>query len=163
MIFLFLFGPLVEDRLGKLFFILMYISGSAISALVFLITVGPKGGHVPLVGASGAIATVIGAFFVLAPFGDIKHYAIFLGYSRGGFMGTIKIPAFIYVPIFVLQNYFYAKLQESMQEMIGIEGGGVAYWAHLGGVFWGYLILLPFYGFTGWTADKSYIWFKKGR
>ena len=92
---------------------------------------------VPSFGASGAIAGVLGAYLIWFPQARITTL-IFLGF----FITTINIPALLIIGIFFVQNLIsgFASLQTAAK--MGIETGGVAYWAHLGGFVVGSLFAL---------------------
>jgi membrane associated rhomboid family serine protease len=123
MLYLFLFGDNIEDRLGKVLFLVLYfVSGyAAVYAQVLIDPTSP----IPMIGASGAIAGVLGAYLVMFP--NVKVRAlIFFGY-----FGTIReLPALLVLGFwFVLQliNGF-ASLGAASQ-----YGGGTAFFAHIGG------------------------------
>lgn len=135
MLFLWIFGDNVEDRLGHIKFLLFYLAGGAIANIVqFIITPFSK---IPVVGASGAIAAVMGAYFVLFPFARISSIVFFFM-----FFTVMEIPAFFYLFFWftwqVLEGLFVLPFAGDV--------GGVAFWAHIGGFAFGYLYaryLLP--------------------
>lgn len=119
MFIFFLSGPAVEDVFGRPLFTALYLGGGLIASLVHLATF--PGSDVPLVGASGAIAAVMGAFMVRFARTRIRFfYVLFL--IRGG---TFTAPAWFMLGLWLLQQLFYASLVS--------EGTGVAYVAHVGG------------------------------
>jgi membrane associated rhomboid family serine protease len=119
MIFLFVFGDNIEDRYGRIKYILIYIGWGAIAALAhsaFALSSGQ--GDVPAVGASGAISGILGAYLVMYP--RAKIFTVIMAF----FLYTVRIPVLIYIPFwFVLQVIF---------TLIG-DTSGVAYLAHIGG------------------------------
>lgn len=116
---LFLTGPAVEDVFGRPIFTTLYLGGGLLASLVHLASFPSS--DVPLVGASGAIAAVMGAFMVRFARTRIRFfYVLFL--IRGG---TFTAPAWFMLGLWLLQQLFYASL-------VG-EGAGVAYAAHAGG------------------------------
>lgn len=119
--FLFLFGDNVEDRLGKIKFILFYLaSGIAATVLHFLTNIGSI---VPAIGASGAISGVLGAYLVMFPHVRV-HVASYF------YAGTV--PAYVMIGFwFVLQFIFGAA------SLLGGVGSGIAFWAHIGGFLFG--------------------------
>jgi membrane associated rhomboid family serine protease len=127
MLFLWVFGDNIEDRLGRMKFILLYLI-SGVAATVAQTLVGPSSAA-PLIGASGAIAGVLGAYIVLFPRARVRTLVIF-------FLITI-----IDIPAVVLLGIWFA-----MQLLQGVgpaqAGGGVAYMAHVGGFIAGMLLLL---------------------
>ena len=123
MLYLFLFGDNIEDRLGKVLFLVLYFA-SGYAAVYAQVYIEPNS-TIPMIGASGAIAGVLGAYLVMFP--NVKVRAlIFLGY-----FGTIReLPAIVVLGFwFVLQLISgFASLGASAD-----YGGGVAFFAHIGG------------------------------
>jgi membrane associated rhomboid family serine protease len=134
MLYLFLFGDNIEDRLGKVLFLALYfISGfAAVYAQVVIDPTSP----IPMIGASGAIAGVLGAYLVMFP--NVKVRAlIFLGY-----IGMVReLPALIVLGFwFVLQLISgFGSLGTSAE-----YGGGVAFFAHIGGFVAGAILGFAF-------------------
>ncbi len=119
MIFLFVFGDNIEDRYGRIKYILIYIGWGALAALAhsaFALSSGQ--GDIPAVGASGAISGILGAYLVMYP--RAKIFTVIMAF----FLYTVRIPVLIYIPFwFVMQVIF---------SLIG-DTSGVAYLAHIGG------------------------------
>lgn len=131
---LWIFGDNVEDRLGHFRFALFYLlSGAAAMGCHFITN---PGSPVPAIGASGAIAGVMGAYFVLFPYSRIITFIpIFI------IPFFIRVPAVIYLGIwFILQVY-----SGTLNSLVGVTGGGVAWWAHIGGFLCGILLLKLLY------------------
>jgi membrane associated rhomboid family serine protease len=127
MLYLWLFGDNVEDRLGEIMYLILYFLSGIIAALTQVL-INPTS-NIPLVGASGAIAGVLGAYLVMFP--GVKVRGI-VGLGRVG--GIREMPAFVVLGFwFVLQliNGF-ASLGASAD-----YGGGVAFFAHIGGFVFG--------------------------
>ncbi|MBC7328581.1 rhomboid family intramembrane serine protease [bacterium] len=135
MLFLWIFGDNVEDRLGHLKFLLFYLAGGVIANIVqFIITPFSK---IPVVGASGAISAVMGAYFVLFPFARIASVVFFFL-----FFTIMEIPAFVYLFFW----FSWQVLEGLLLLPFAGDVGGVAFWAHIGGFIYGYLVaryLLP--------------------
>jgi rhomboid family protein len=134
MLFLFVFGRSVEDRFGHLkFTILYFVSGIGAAFLYIYLNVGSR---VPTIGASGAIAGVLGAYFVCFPRARITT-VIFLIF----FFWTIQLPA-----ILVLGYWFLIQFVSGFQMLAvqSVTGGGVAWWAHVGGFVTGMILALVF-------------------
>ncbi len=130
MIYLWIFGDNVEDRLGHVPFLIFYLGAGAAAAL--LQTLFNPFSSVPMLGASGAIAGVMGAYFVLYPQSRVLTL-IFLFI----FVDIVEIPA-----IFFLGIWFLMQLLSGVGSL-GVSnaaGGGVAFWAHIGGFVAGLLI-----------------------
>jgi membrane associated rhomboid family serine protease len=123
MVYLWIFGDNVEDRLGHARYLLFYLGAGAVAA-VLQILFNPFSG-VPMLGASGAIAGVMGAYFVLYPHSRVLT-AIFVVI----FFDLVEIPA-----IFFLGIWFLLQLVSGVGSL-GVSnaaGGGTAFWAHIGG------------------------------
>jgi membrane associated rhomboid family serine protease len=122
MLYLWIFGNNVEDRLGRLPFLLFYLAGGIAAALTQVWT--DPGSSIPLVGASGAIAAALGAYLVLYPRARILSL-VFLGF----FYQLIEVPALI-----VLGFWFFLQLIDGVASLGGgAAQGGVAFFAHIGG------------------------------
>jgi len=130
MLYLWIFGNNVEDRLGRLAFAGFYLAGGTVAA-VAQVAVDP-GSEVPLVGASGAIAATLGAYLVLYPGARILSL-VFLGF----FYQLIEVRALI-----VLGFWFLLQLIDGFASL-GAETateGGIAFFAHIGGFVAGMVI-----------------------
>ncbi len=132
MLFLFVFGRSIEDRFGHLKFLMLYLLAGFGGALTHIVL--NAGSKVPTIGASGAIAGVLGAYFVTFPGARITTLIpIFF------FLWTIQVPA-----IFLLGYWFLIQFLTGFQTL-AIESatqGGVAWWAHVGGFIIGLLLAL---------------------
>lgn len=129
--FLYVFGDNVEDSLGSVRFALFYLL-CGLAALAIQTMTHPSSA-VPMVGASGAISGVMGAYVVLFPRAPV-HMLVFFGF----FFTRIVVPAF-----FMLGYWFLLQLLGGFFSMGG-TGGGVAFWAHVGGFVAGMLLVKPF-------------------
>ena len=126
MVYLWVFGNNIEDRLGHLKYLFFYLTCGALAALCqWFIGINSI---IPSLGASGAISGVLGAYLIWFPRARITTL-IFLGF----FITTINVPALVIIGIFFIQNLIsgFASLQTAAK--MSVESGGVAYWAHLGG------------------------------
>jgi membrane associated rhomboid family serine protease len=129
MLFLWIFGNNVEDRMGRIPFLLFYLVGGIAAALT-QVAIDPRS-TIPLVGASGAIAAALGAYIVLFPGARILSL-VFLGF----FYQLLEVPALILLGFwFLLQlvSGFGAFDAETAQ-------GGVAFFAHIGGFVLGVVV-----------------------
>ena len=141
MIFLWIFGNNVEDYMGPVKFLIFYLlSGLAAIALYTLFN---PSAQVPLIGASGAIAGVMGAYMVLHPRARITCLFFFI----------IIIQFFVLPAKIVLGIWFL--LQIIMSILGSSSGGGVAWLAHVGGFIFGYLILRLMLKITGRGTTPS--------
>ena len=123
MLFLWIFGNNVEDYLGHGRYLLFYLAGGVVAALVQLLS-GP-GSDVPTIGASGAIAAVMGAYFFVYPTARVQVLVFFI------FITTIRVPASIFLGIWFLMQLFEGTYGAAQ---------GVAVWAHVGGFLFGLMI-----------------------
>jgi len=124
MLFLWIFGNNVEDRLGRFTFLAFYLLGG-VAAMLLQLAMGPDS-TVPTLGASGAIAAVLGAYLVLFPRARVTTLVIFF------FITVVDVPAgFLLLAWFVLQ--FFSGVGQLGTHL----AGGVAYWAHVGGFLFG--------------------------
>lgn len=117
MLFLWVFGPSVEDRFGRLGFLLLYLGSAMLSGSLHALFARDHGLPVPAIGASGAIAGVTGAFLVLFPNTTIRCFAL-LGF------GVVGLPAWWFVGFAILWDVF--------SQSMGVRTG-IAHMAHLGG------------------------------
>jgi membrane associated rhomboid family serine protease len=132
MLYLWIFGDNVEDSLGAIKYLIFYLVGGVIASLAHILT--NPGSQIPTVGASGAIAAVLGAYLVLFPRSRVATI-IPLGY----FVRVAMLPAFA-----VLGLWFVLQLFSGVLSLGGPDVGGVAFWAHIGGFVAGVVIALLF-------------------
>jgi membrane associated rhomboid family serine protease len=122
MLYLWIFGNNVEDRFGRGGFLAFYLVGGALAGLT-QVAINPTS-EVPTIGASGAIAATLGAYFVLFPRARVTSL-VFLGF----FYQLIDVPAVI-----VLGFWFVLQLIDGLTSLGAVQsGGGVAFFAHIGG------------------------------
>ncbi len=120
MLFLFVFGPPVEDRLSRIGFLAFYLVGGVAAGAIHMAF-----SDSPVLGASGAISAVTGAFLVLFPLTHIRVLLFFF------IIGVYSIPAWWFIAFAIARDLFF-------QGLGGGEGGGnVAYMAHIGGYIFG--------------------------
>lgn len=134
LLYLWIFGNNIEDALGHFKFLLFYLAAGVLAALAHLfmsMAGGGLGPYIPTLGASGAIAGVLGAYIVLYPRARIDTLLLL-----GWFWTTAQIPSF-----YVLGIWFLMQLTGTFGTG-GQVGGGVAYWAHIGGFVAGMLLIL---------------------
>jgi membrane associated rhomboid family serine protease len=127
MLFLWIFGNNVEDSMGRFRYAAFYLLGG-VAAAAAQIAVSPDS-TVPLVGASGAIAAVLGGYALLYP--HARVLTLFFAF----FIFILEIPAMILLGIWILLQFLPAVGQLATPELGG--GGGVAYFAHIGGFVFG--------------------------
>ncbi|MDZ8186519.1 MAG: rhomboid family intramembrane serine protease [Nostoc sp. ChiSLP02] len=138
MLFLWVFGNNIEDRLGHLKYLIFYLACGALAALCqWFIGINSE---IPSLGASGAISGVLGAYIIRFPQARVMTL-IFLGF----FVTTIRIPALVIIGLFFVQNVFSGLASLQVAARMSVETGGVAYWAHIGGFVFG-IILAPVFG-----------------
>ncbi len=129
MLFLWIFGDNLEDEMGHVFFLLFYLAGGVAAAA--LQTAMDLQSGIPMVGASGAIAGVMGGYLLLFPKARVDVLFIFVIIFR-----IFPIPAWIVLGIWLGIQIFSGV-------SIPSDAGGVAYWAHVGGFLAGLILTLP--------------------
>jgi membrane associated rhomboid family serine protease len=129
MLYLWIFGNNIEEHLGRIKFVIFYLLSGLAASLLFVVF--DPSSDIPLVGASGAIAGILGAYLVLYPNARVLTL-IFLFY----FIRIVKVPA-----KFVLIFWFFYQLLMSFGAIGGGSGGGVAWLAHVGGFAFGWVII----------------------
>ncbi len=127
MLFLWIFGHNVEDYFGHLKFILFYALCGIVATAVFVASAPDS--PIPMIGASGAISGILGAFFLLYPTASVETL-VFIFF----FVTVWKLPAFLFLGLWFLLQVFNAPL-----------GGGVAWYAHIGGFVAGFAITIISY------------------
>ena len=121
MLYLWIFGDNVEDSLGPIKYLLFYLAGGVLASVTHILT--NPGSQLPTVGASGAIAAVLGAYLVLYPQSKIVTFI-----PLGFFLRMTIVPA-----VFVLGLWFVLQLFNGVLSLGQADVGGVAFWAHIGG------------------------------
>ena len=124
--FLFIFGDNIEEALGHLPFLLFYLASGAAAAAAQVL-MDPTS-IVPMVGASGAISGVLGAYLVLYPRARVQNL-VFLGF----WITTLRLQAWVMLGYWFLLQLFGGFVQQ-------VGGGGTAFWAHVGGFATGLVV-----------------------
>jgi membrane associated rhomboid family serine protease len=128
MLYLWIFGNNIEDRLGHVRFALFYLLSGAAAALAQSIV--NTRSEVPMIGASGAIAGVLGAYMVLFP---RAHVLVLI--PLGFFTQLMRLPAMLVLGFWFILQFLQGGLMAPGEE------GGVAYWAHIGGFVAGVVLI----------------------
>jgi rhomboid family protein len=153
MLFLWIFGNNVEDSLGHVRFLIWYLlAGIAATATQTFITLHfgtPADASIPNVGASGAIAGVLGAYFVLLPRASVLT-AIFLGF----FFLFREVPAIFFLGFWIVLQ----ALDGTISITTPASGGGVAFFAHIGGFVFGVLTVKLLMKRPPLTPVPRYTW-----
>jgi membrane associated rhomboid family serine protease len=136
MLFLWIFGDNVEDRMGHGRFIVFYLICGAVAAIAHVMS--EPGSPIPTIGASGAVAGVMGAYLVLYPRSRILTLLpLFI------FWQIIEVPAVIFLGL-----WFLLQLVSGVGTMLmatqGAPAGGIAFWAHIAGFLAGVVLVYPF-------------------
>lgn len=122
--FLWIFGDNVEDRMGRVKFLLFFLLSGLVATLVHVIF--NLSSAVPVVGASGAVSGVLGAYMVLFPQARVRTFIfIFI------FIDIVMIPAVFFIGLWIAFQVINGLLS------LGAGGGGVAWFAHIGGFLFG--------------------------
>ena len=137
MLFLWIFGNNVEDAMGKIRYLLFYFgAGFTATALQTIVTLSTSSGvdtAIPNLGASGAVSGVLGAYLVLLPTARVLTIVVFF---------LIEVPAFLFLGFWFLFQLWSGGLSLTEPE----AGGGVAFFAHIGGFAFGLLTVRLFAG-----------------
>lgn len=138
---LWIFGDNVEDRLGHAGYVVLYLASGVAAAMLHIYT--NAGSAVPTIGASGAIAGIMGAYFRFYPFARVETLIppFFFG-------PTFVLPAILFLGWWFLLQFFNGALS------LGARSGGVAWWAHVGGFIFGFAVCLVI---PRRRAQRSYI------
>jgi membrane associated rhomboid family serine protease len=128
MLYLWIFADNVEDRLGHGRFLLLYV-GSGVAAALAQVLLSPRS-SIPMVGASGAIAGVLGAYLLMFPSARIVTLV-----PLGWFWETVDIPAVLFLGFWFLLQWIQGLT--SIGQVADV--GGIAFWAHIGGFVSGLL------------------------
>ena len=134
LLFLWIFGGRVEDRVGRIRFLVVYVAGGVAAGAAHVLS--DPASAIPVIGASGAISAVLGAYLVLFPRARIQSL-VFLGF----FYQLVAVPAVI-----VLGFWFLLQVVDGIGSLGATTSldGGVAFFAHIGGFVAGALLALPF-------------------
>lgn len=141
--FLWLFGNNVEDRLGAVRYLLLYLGGGLIASLSHW-AVTPHS-LIPVIGASGAVAAVLGAYAITWPRARVSVLAVLIIFIR-----VIDVPAW-----FVLGIWFITQVLAGNASLGEASLGGVAWWAHVGGFLAG-VALMPILQTTTSADNRPY-------
>ena len=131
MLFLWIFGNNIEDAMGRVKFVVFYLLGGLVAT--FGQTIIDTDSTVPSIGASGAVAAVLGGYALLYPRARVVTLVIIIV-----FITIIELPALL-----VLGLWFLFQLYDASQPVAG-DGGGVAYFAHIGGFLFGLALIKLF-------------------
>ncbi len=138
MLFLWIFGNNIEEELGRWKYLIFYLACGVLAALSQWFFSMQSG--IPSLGASGAIAGVMGAYIIRFPRAEILTLV-----PLGFFFFTARIPAVFFLGFWFLQQAFFSFTSLGMPSGVAMETGGIAYWAHAGGFVFGAL-LGPIFG-----------------
>lgn len=146
LLFLYIFGDNLEEQLGRLGFLVFYLLAGLVAAAA-QIAADPFS-TIPMVGASGAIAGVMGGYLLLFPRAKVDILAIFIIFFK-----VFTLPAWIVLGIWLAIQVFGGYTTPT-------DGGGVAYWAHAGGFLAGVALTLPRFlrlgGRAFWTRTHGH-------
>ena len=138
MLFLWIFGNNIEEELGSIKYLIFYLTCGVLAALTQWFF--SANSVIPSLGASGAIAGVMGAYILKFPAAKIVTLV-----PLGFFFPIVRIPAIFFLGFWFLQQALNGFMMLEVTAHVGMEGGGVAYWAHAGGFVFG-AILGPLLG-----------------
>jgi membrane associated rhomboid family serine protease len=145
MLFLWIFGNNIEDVLGHVRYLLLYLASGAGAALCQALA--DPTSSAPMLGASGAIAGVLGAYLLIYPYANVHVLVLIIIIVR-----IVTVPAWL-----MLGLWFGLQLLSGLLSETGAGAGGVAFWAHVGGFVTGValLVLLRPRGTMLWQPAKT--------
>ena len=144
MVFLWAFGPEIEDAMGRLRYLVFYLLSGLVASLGQIAAI--PGSTVPNLGASGAIAGVMGAFLITYPRDQIRTLLVF-----GWFARITIVPAALLIGL-----WFLIQLFSEVGSVAATQTGGVAYMAHIGGFLFGVVTARVFESFRRDTAEDTW-------
>jgi membrane associated rhomboid family serine protease len=144
--FLWLFGNNIEDSMTRPRFIAFYLLCGLAAAVAQIVT--DPSSRIPMVGASGAISGVMGAYLVLYP-----RVRVFTLVPLGFFITSIALPAWA-----MLVYWSFLQVAGGLTSIVGGEGGGVAFWAHIGGFVAGLVLIKLFERSDRLAAHRAHHW-----
>ncbi|WP_414526346.1 rhomboid family intramembrane serine protease [Nodularia chucula] len=147
MLFLWVFGNNIEEKLGRAKYLLFYLSCGALASLAQWFFA--QDSTIPSLGASGAIAGVMGAYILRFPQVEILGVV-----PLGFFFPSFRVPAYFFLGFWFIQQAFYGIASLEAPTNIGMEGGGIAYWAHAAGFVFG-AVLGPLLGLFNDKSDQE--------
>lgn len=147
MLYLWVFGNNVEDQMGHFRFLIFYLLCGVLAGIAQYFFA--PGSTVPSLGASGAIAGVLGAYVLRFPRARVLTIVpIFIIFF------TVRLPAIVFLGIWFIQQAFYGVASLGAPANVGMENGGIAYWAHAGGFVVG-AVLGPLFGLFSTPSTKT--------
>jgi membrane associated rhomboid family serine protease len=150
MLFLWIFGNNVEDKLGHAKYLFFYLTCGVLASLCQWYFA--QNSSIPSLGASGAIAGVMGAYILRFPKAEVIGII-----PLGFFFPTFRVPAFFFLGFWFVQQALYGVASLDAPTNIGMESGGIAYWAHAGGFIFG-AVLGPLLGLFS-DKPKEEFWY----
>jgi membrane associated rhomboid family serine protease len=132
MLYLWIFGNNIEDRLGHLNFTIFYLLCGAVAAYSHALTEPVS--MIPMIGASGAVSGVLGAYLILYPHAKV-HTLIFLGF----FIQVVRLPAVVVIGFWIVIQLINGLVTKGVMHQ-----GGVAWFAHIGGFIFGIVVIIVF-------------------
>ncbi|WP_299024057.1 rhomboid family intramembrane serine protease [uncultured Thermanaerothrix sp.] len=149
---LYIFGDNVEDRLGSGRYLIYYLLGGVVAGLIQMFLGGAP--NIPSIGASGAIAAVLGAYFLFFPHAQVITFVPVFWMPW-----FVNIPAVVYLGFWFISQLFSGVLALALPA--GVTAGGIAWWAHIGGFVYGLVMARPFSyrrHHRPWYLDEYYPW-----
>ncbi|NJL35973.1 MAG: rhomboid family intramembrane serine protease [Leptolyngbyaceae cyanobacterium SM1_4_3] len=148
MLYLWIFGNNIEERLGRVKYIIFYLLCGILASLAQWYFAQTS--NIPSLGASGAIAGVMGAYILRFPQARVLTLI-----PLGFLLYPIRIPALFFLGIWFVQQALYGLVSLNAPTNIGMESGGIAYWAHAGGFAVG-AVLGPLFGLFSDAGKTNY-------
>lgn len=151
MLYLWIFGDNIEDRMGHFRYLVFYLLCGVLATIAHILS--SPGSRVPSLGASGAIAGVLGAYLILFPHARVVTLIpIFI------FLQFIRIPALLLLGFWFVQQFFYGAASLGAHS---VQTGGVAWWAHIGGFVSG-MALVKLFSKDDPRSYAREVWWSRG-
>lgn len=147
MLYLWIFGDNIEDVMGHRRYLLFYLLCGVVAAVAHVIT--DPASNIPTIGASGAVAGVLGGYLVLFPMASVRTFVPIL------LLRTFSIPAWI-----LLGFWFLMQLFNGYMTLNAAQEAGIAFWAHIGGFVAG-VIFVKFFGDTRELTQRQIEYFQQ--
>lgn len=139
LLYLWIFGDNVEDAMGHVKFLIFYLLCGVLATFAHIYAARASGGlnlFIPSLGASGAIAGVLGGYLMLYPRKSVRVLI--------GWFGLISVPAILVIGLWIVTQIFSGVGSIALTEQTRESGGGVAYFAHIGGAVAGIILVWLF-------------------
>jgi membrane associated rhomboid family serine protease len=134
MLYLWIFGNNIEDVLGHFRFLVFYLLCGVVAAYAHAVT--SPSSLMPMIGASGAVSGVLGAYLLLFPYARVHTLVLFIYFFQ-----VVRLPAFIVIGFWIVIQFLNGVVSKGVADQ-----GGVAWFAHIGGFIFGAMLIMFIFG-----------------